>query len=429
MVGGVRIYRFLYLVGSWFIFLGVLFSVFIDDVSLFKQLTIIISEPDQLLTDYLEIAGLGGAFVNSGLLMIGFTTLLKLMKIALSGVSIAAIFTIGGFALFGKNLFNVTPIIVGVFLYTLLSGQNMKTYLYVALFGTALAPMATHFVFSGEFGHLGIFLAILTGFLLPPLSSFCLTLHRGYNLYNVGFTAGFLGMILGAFLKGFGVEPKMRMVIHTENQYLLGVIMYSTFIAILMYGLYKNKGTFKGYSKIFKYPGKLLTDFVLLENEGITLINVALLGFLGTTYVVATRGILNGPTIGGIMTLAGFGGLGKHPKNVLPVMLGVSLGAAFNTVPFNSVSMTLAALFGTTLAPIAGEFGVVWGIIAGFIHSELVLNVGFLHHGLNLYNNGFSGGFVTIFLIPFVEAYNSLKASVLKTILRRKENEQKRADS
>ncbi len=382
----------------------------------------VITEPGQLLTDYFEIAGLGGGFVNSGLLIIGTTTLLKLLRISLSGVSIAAVFTIGGFALFGKNLFNVIPIIFGVFLYTLLSGQNIKTYIYVALFGTALAPMATHFVFSGEFGHLGIFLAILTGFLLPPLSSFCLTLHRGYNLYNVGFTAGFLGMILGSFLKGFGVEPKTRMILHTENQFLLGVVIYATFFSILMYGLYKNNGTFDGYNRIFKYPGKLLTDFVLLENEGLALINIALLGLIGTTYVIVTNGTLNGPTIGGIMTLAGFGGLGKHPKNTLPVMLGVTLGAIFNTVPFNSVYMTLAALFGTTLAPIAGEFGAFWGVLAGFIHSELVLNVTFLHHGLNLYNNGFSGGFVAMFLLPFIEAFQNLRVSITNKIFSRRQN-------
>ncbi|HRX26241.1 MAG TPA: DUF1576 domain-containing protein, partial [Aminivibrio sp.] len=52
----------------------------------------------------------------------------------------------------------------------------------------------------------------------------------------------------------------------------------------------------------------------------------------------------------------------------------------------------------------AGEFGVLWGVVAGFLHSSLVLNVGALHGGFNLYNNGFSGGAVAAVLVPVIEA-------------------------
>lgn len=113
------------------------------------------------------------------------------------------------------------------------------------------------------------------------------------------------------------------------------------------------------------------------------------------------------------MTLAGFGALGKHPKNIAPVVLGVILGAATNSQPFNSPSMTLAVLFGTTLAPIAGEFGFIWGVVAGFLHSALVINVAFLHQGMNLYNNGFSGGFVALFLLPLIDGVRQLKSRIL----------------
>jgi hypothetical protein len=33
----------------------------------------------------------------------------------------------------------------------------------------------------------------------------------------------------------------------------------------------------------------------------------------------------------------------------------------------------------------------------------MVNNVGFLHAGLNLYNNGFAGGLVAIVLIPIIK--------------------------
>jgi hypothetical protein len=67
-------------------------------------------------------------------------------------------------------------------------------------------------------------------------------------------------------------------------------------------------------------------------------------------------------------------------------------------------SLQLAGLFGTTLAPISGHFGWPFGILAGFIHSALVLQTGGPVAGLNLYNNGFSGGLIAIVLYPTITA-------------------------
>ena len=73
--------------------------------------------------------------------------------------------------------------------------------------------------------------------------------------------------------------------------------------------------------------------------------------------------------------------------------------------PIIAVSaLLLAALFSTGLAPIAGHFGPFWGVAAGALHSSVVLNVGVLYGGLNLYNNGFSAGLVCIVLLPLIQA-------------------------
>jgi hypothetical protein len=45
------------------------------------------------------------------------------------------------------------------------------------------------------------------------------------------------------------------------------------------------------------------------------------------------------------------------------------------------------------------------GVLAGYIHSSVVLNVGVLHAGFNLYNNGFAGGMVAAILVPLLEAF------------------------
>lgn len=61
----------------------------------------------------------------------------------------------------------------------------------------------------------------------------------------------------------------------------------------------------------------------------------------------------------------------------------------------------------TTLAPIAGEFGVFAGLVAGFLHSSVALNVGIVYSGMNLYNNGFAGGLVAAFMVPVILSFRS----------------------
>ena len=108
----------------------------------------------------------------------------------------------------------------------------------------------------------------------------------------------------------------------------------------------------------------------------------------------------------------GFSVFGKHPKNVLPIMLGVLIASIFNKYDPSGTPAILTALFSTTIAPIAGEFGIVAGLFAGFLHKAVATNVGFIHGGINLYNNGLAGGFVAAVLVPLfrnlIERYLSL---------------------
>lgn len=64
----------------------------------------ILTNPDTLISDYIGLGNMGAAFVNSGILTLLFVAMLLKMKHNLNGVSIAALLTIMGFALFGKTL-------------------------------------------------------------------------------------------------------------------------------------------------------------------------------------------------------------------------------------------------------------------------------------------------------------------------------------
>ena len=52
----------------------------------------------------------------------------------------------------------------------------------------------------------------------------------------------------------------------------------------------------------------------------------------------------------------------------------------------------------------AGHFGWLYGVIAGFIHASLVMQTGGPVGGLNLYNNGFSAGLIVTVMYPTVTA-------------------------
>ena len=51
------------------------------------------------------------------------------------------------------------------------------------------------------------------------------------------------------------------------------------------------------------------------------------------------------------------------------------------------------------LAPIAGQYGILAGILAGILHYSIVSFTSSWQGALNLYNNGFASGIVAGFLV------------------------------
>ncbi len=146
------------------------------------------------------------------------------------------------------------------------------------------------------------------------------------------------------------------------------------------------------------------SDYIRDYGGGAALLNMGMNGIFALAFVLMVGGDLNGPTIGGIFTIIGFGATGKHLRNITPIMAGVWLASLVSGWKIVDPSPMLALLFSTNLAPIAGHYGVLAGIVAGFIHSSVALNVGVLYGGMNLYNNGFAGGLVAIFLVPVLQS-------------------------
>lgn len=370
----------------------------------------IILDPDFLITDYIGIGGMGAAFVNSGLVTLLSIFILYRRKIQITGSSISTIWLMSGFSFFGKNIFNIWFIIIGVYLYSIYQKDKFNKYLNMALLGTSLAPMTTQIIFGTGINYalsipIGILSSIFVGFILPPLAAYLMRVHQGFNLYNTGFAAGLIGTIIVSLLKSYGLEVEQRLVWTSGNNVILGLFLIVLFTSMIIWGALINNETIHRIKSIMKYGGRLVTDFVILEGFPAALVNMGINGLFATFYIIIVNGDLNGPTIGGIFTIAGFGAFGKHLKNMIPIIAGVFVGSITKIWSINDPAIQLAALFGTTLSPIAGEFGWKYGILAGFIHSSVVLNVTYLHAGFNLYNNGFAGGLVAMVLVPIIEAF------------------------
>lgn len=378
--------------------------------SILKGFISIIVSPTILMTDFLKIGGIAATFINVA--FVGFINiyLIHHYKLKINGVIIAAFFTVVGFSFFGKNLYNILPIYLGGYLYTKYQKVSFKEVIVVVMFGTALAPLISELSFSGILQPaVAIIVAIITGifigFIIAPLSSHMLRFHDGYNLYNIGFTAGIIGTLLTSILRSFGIIVEPVYIISNKNQGIIIIVLLIFFFGLMILGLAINHRALIDYHKILSYRGRLITDFTHLVGYGITFLNMSILGFLSLFYILIVGGKLNGPALAGVFTVVGFGAFGKHIKNCFPVVLGVIATAIFFGYDISTTEVILAVLFSTTLAPIAGTYGPVIGFIAGVLHMVLVMNVVYVHGGINLYNNGFSGGIVASILIPIVDAF------------------------
>jgi hypothetical protein len=369
----------------------------------------IITTRDALITDYMGVGGIGAAFVNAGLLTCLACALYGITQASLSGASIASLFLLLGFGLFGKNLLNVWPIVAGVWLYAKFRNESFAAHINIAFFGCALAPIFSEILYSTAISRsvsipLALFTALLLGFILSPVATQLFKAHAGFNLYNIGFTAGIIGTLVVALYKSYGFVPEPVMIWTSENQGILTGFLAVFFLSMLVVGISLDRRWLRQLSTLVKLSGQAPTDFVAIVGLGATMVNMGLCGLLGLTYLLVIGADLNGPTIGGILTIVGFAAFGKHPLNIVPIMAGVFLGSLAKPWNINDPAIVLATLFGTTLAPIAGQFGWLWGIVAGFLHSSAALTVGFNHAGLNLYNNGFAAGIVAAVMVPVIIA-------------------------
>lgn len=391
---------------------GFLADGFIQSINGFVVLQ---THSSRLINDFTEIAGSGGALLNAAVMGFISMAIIKFSGVSMSGPTLAAVFTITGFSLFGKTPLNTIPLMLGVFLAAKFARRPFRSYILMALYGTALGPMVSYMVseaglHSGMGLVAGLAAGCLAGFILPGISMAMLRMHEGFNLYNIGLSCGFIGLFAASAVASAGRDISIS-VIWNENPGLELVWITPTLALIFIVAGFAMDGrkVIGNLSKMMKLTGRLPTDFMSDIGPGTALVNAGLLGLAGMVYLSAIGADINGPVIGGLMTVMGFATFGKHPRNCWPVSFGAILATLIFGKSLTAPGPVLAMLFSTTLAPLAGEFGIFTGALAGFVHLMVVERSAAWHGGIDLYNNGFAGGLTATLFVAIIQWFRSTR--------------------
>ncbi|MCW6676741.1 DUF1576 domain-containing protein [Aerococcaceae bacterium NML180378] len=367
-----------------------------------------------LMHDLFEVVGLSATFFNIAL---HFLTAYYLMsrneRSNVNGLQMAAIGIFVGHGFFGTHIGNIIPIILGVVLYAKWTHQSFKLYTTVSLFATATAPIVSYVMVTPaptiQSAILGIGAGLLIGFIAPPLAEQFLKFHHGFTLYNFGFTTGIIAMFFILLFPYFNwtIEPQSFL----SNQYHHYLLVYYLLLLLLLAGfaLWHMRDAWAKYATLIKSSGRVPDDFVSKFGLNSALLNMALNGLMFFVLLLLLNVTFTGPILGGLCSIIGFSAFGKHPRNCLPIAVGVILAASLLQVPLTDQRVVLAILFGTALSPIAGFYGLGYGVVAGFLHYNLTAVVFPLHQGMTLYNNGFTTGFVAAFLVPIIDTIQDHK--------------------
>lgn len=389
--------------------------ILLEPSHLVTEMQRILFSESHLVTDYIELTSVGTALFNSSLMTFIAIFICYHYRVPMTGGAVSAIFMVTGYGLFGKNLLNFIPIFLGVRLYSYLMNEPLKKFLLIALYGSSVSPVVSFFAFNQRLSPfvglwVGYLIGIVIGFIMVPLALHFQSLFKRVSLYSAGFTSGMLCTMVAGICRMFGLQIDLRGIVSTEQQPELIILLVVFWLLISGYGLrMASKRHRLNLRAVWSHSGKIELD--ILRDTGVynTMINMGLMTLLLAGYVMTIGAVVNGPVLGAIFCVIGFSACGAHVFNSVPLLLGVTLANALNIYAINETVTVTAAIFAMMLCAITNAYGWKGGLIVGFIHTSMVLNIDVLHGGLNLYNNGFSGGLVAMMIIPLLDLSKQLK--------------------
>lgn len=370
----------------------------------------ILISPSGLTTDFIAVGGLGAALFNTAIIIICNLALIRALDLRISGIIYAALYMIIGFSFYGKNILNTLPIYIGVFIYSRFNKVPLKNLIISLLFSSGIAPIVSYVMFG--FGiklyfsiPLGLGCGILAGMLVPPLSLHTIKFHQGYNLFNVGFALGIIAIAFNGIFRLFGYQFKANSQISAEHNLFLYIFLGVLIIGLSISALALEPKVIFKFPSLFKRSGRLVSDYARDYGKSLVMLNQAMILSLEVVICLIFKVKLNGAIFGTILAVSGFAGGGMHLKNVSIIYIGAIAMALLARQDMTASSTIIAILFSAALAPIAGRYKIIPGIIAGMLHVAIVPLCAVFQGGIDLYNNGFAAGFAACIIIAIIEAF------------------------
>jgi hypothetical protein len=267
---------------------------------------------------------------------------------------------------------------------------------------------------------LGIVAGVIAGWLTPMVVSIVGKFHQGYNLYNTGFGMGFIAMLFTSILKAFNVNVSVVQTLTFAYHNFLFWFVFILSVSLIGVAFLLHRQVYRPWLRLIQSPGNLPSDFYKEFGLAATLFNVGTIGLFSLLLLVSLSFSLSGPMIAGIFTFMAFGSYGKHIQNSLPIMTGLIIASMIPGFSLTNLGPSIAVFFVTALAPVAGKFGLIYGLLAGFIHLLIAPQALELQGGFDLYNNGFTAGLVAGLVVvvaqqfPFPNLINLFKKKTLK---------------
>ena len=372
----------------------------------------VLTMPAQMTLDYFKYATVAGTFLNVGLVGLSCMAVLKISGAKLSGVTLIAYFLTIGFAFFGMNMVNIWPCILGTLLFTVVTHVPFAAEANIAIFSTALAPFVSElfFRYTPFEGKpvlrliCGIAVGLFAGFLMPIYCKHGPNIHKGHSLYNAATGACLIALFLYALLfKAVGVEGPTNTDLGDSIPLAVNSYAVVTGVLSIVIGFFLNGHSLKNAFDVFKKTG--YGSDLTAERPALAMFNIGFYSLFMTLYYNLIGSSMTGPTLAAIVCTTSCAAMGAHILNMVPIILGYAIASSFCVFSLNTQAIILGLCFAVALTPIAGGYGPLAGIIAGFIHAIMVTQVVTYYNAFTFYNGGVTCFFTAIILGTVLEYF------------------------
>ncbi len=412
-----------------------------DRSTMFTGLWKILSGTCKISTNYFALGGYAATFLNMGLVGLICTALCFLPGAKPNNVTTLGVLLTIGFGSWGINPLNILPTILGVCLYCLVKKEKLGAMSNAMMYSTGIAPLISELLFRYPgteyvgFNALGLVLAIfvglIIGFFLPAGLAHAPNIHKGYDHYSaavpIGMTAFFLravlyNVMLGKTPAALGLSTMGALDVASwsaTNIFCFVVFGLCIVFALLMgckpkdyWNLMKDSG--HGVCFTAKYG-----NAPFLMNVGI--FGLMIVGYFNLAGAIDGTNVWTGMTFGIVFCMLATCNSGSHPGNVWPIMAGYMitsflfgwifkcLGGEAYGLTIGSQSILIGLCYANGMSPIAGKYGIGYGMLAAGLHYLLVTALPDMHGGFCLYNGGFTAALICLLFVPQLEKFCKTK--------------------